>query len=121
MRLQVVFGVVGHLIRLFSLAFLPAFLLAVRDGLFDANWNLLETVRLDEAGRFLLTMVGTYVLGTLMARKPDSELLFRRAEALAVHELIDPRETRPLLARWIDRVQPLLPPLLGPASFAIRP
>ncbi|MDG1210925.1 MAG: carboxyl transferase domain-containing protein, partial [Paracoccaceae bacterium] len=46
---------------------------------------------------------------------------FPRAEALAVHELIDPRETRPMLARWIDRVQPLLPLLLGPASFAIRP
>ena len=46
---------------------------------------------------------------------------FPRAEALAVHELIDPRETRPMLARWVDRVQPLLPPLLGPAHFAIRP
>lgn len=46
---------------------------------------------------------------------------FPRAEAFAIHEMIDPRETRPMLCRWIDRVQPLLPPLLGPASFALRP
>ena len=35
--------------------------------------------------------------------------------------LIDPRETRPMLCRWIDRVQPLLPQLLGQAKFFIRP
>ncbi|MEM7767293.1 MAG: carboxyl transferase domain-containing protein [Pseudomonadota bacterium] len=46
---------------------------------------------------------------------------FPRAEALAVHELIDPRETRPELCRWIDRIQPLLDPLRGPAHFSIRP
>ena len=46
---------------------------------------------------------------------------FPRAEAFSVHELIDPRETRPMLCRWIDRVQPLLPQLLGQAKFFIRP
>ncbi|MEO0785168.1 MAG: carboxyl transferase domain-containing protein [Pseudomonadota bacterium] len=46
---------------------------------------------------------------------------FPRGEALAVHELIDPRETRPMLCRWIDRVQPLLPSLLGPRTFPYRP
>jgi acetyl-CoA carboxylase carboxyltransferase component len=46
---------------------------------------------------------------------------FPRAEAFSVHELIDPRETRPKLCRWIDRIQPLLPPLLGPSSFSFRP
>jgi len=46
---------------------------------------------------------------------------FPRGEALAVHELIDPRETRPMLCRWIDRVQPLLPPLLGRRGFSLRP
>ncbi len=46
---------------------------------------------------------------------------FPRAEALSVHDLIDPRETRSQLCRWIDRVQPLLPDLLGPSYFAIRP
>ncbi len=33
---------------------------------------------------------------------------FPRAEAFGVHDLIDPRETRPRLCRWIDRVWPLL-------------
>ncbi len=46
---------------------------------------------------------------------------FPRAEAFSVHELIDPRETRPMLCRWIDRVQPLLPDLLGPSGFSVRP
>ncbi|MEM9739784.1 MAG: carboxyl transferase domain-containing protein [Pseudomonadota bacterium] len=46
---------------------------------------------------------------------------FPRGEALAVHELIDPCETRPMLCRWIDRIQPLLPALLGPSSFPFRP
>ena len=46
---------------------------------------------------------------------------FPRAEALSVHDLIDPRDTRSQLCRWIDRVQPLLPGLLGPSHFAIRP
>jgi acetyl-CoA carboxylase carboxyltransferase component len=46
---------------------------------------------------------------------------FPRAEALGVHDLIDPRETRTELCRWVDRIQPLLPALLGPARFSIRP
>ncbi len=46
---------------------------------------------------------------------------FPRAEAFSLHELIDPRETRPLLCRWVERVQPLLPPLLGPSGFSVRP
>jgi len=46
---------------------------------------------------------------------------YARAESFAVHELIDPRETRPMLCRWIDRVQPLLPPLLGRRGFSLRP
>ncbi|MGI9479893.1 MAG: carboxyl transferase domain-containing protein, partial [Hyphomicrobiaceae bacterium] len=46
---------------------------------------------------------------------------FPRAEAFSVHELIDPRETRPMLCRWLDRVQPLLPRLLGQSPFPYRP
>ncbi len=46
---------------------------------------------------------------------------FPRAEALGVHDLIDPRQTRPELCRWLDRVQPLLPSLLGPSGFSVRP
>ena len=47
--------------------------------------------------------------------------MFPRAEAFSVHELIDPRETRPMLARWIDRVAPLLDALKGPSAFTLRP
>jgi acetyl-CoA carboxylase carboxyltransferase component len=33
---------------------------------------------------------------------------FPRAESFSVHDLIDPRETRPRLCRWLDTVWPLL-------------
>ena len=33
---------------------------------------------------------------------------FPRAESFSVHDLIDPRETRPRLCRWIEHVWPLL-------------
>ncbi len=46
---------------------------------------------------------------------------FPRGEALAVHEVIDPRETRPMLCKWVERVQPLLGQLLGPSHFSVRP
>jgi len=46
---------------------------------------------------------------------------FPRAEALGVHDLIDPRRTREELCRWVGRIQPLLPALLGTAKFSIRP
>ena len=46
---------------------------------------------------------------------------FPRAEAFGVHDLIDPRQTRLQLCLWVDRIQPLLPTLLGPARFSIRP
>lgn len=46
---------------------------------------------------------------------------FPRAESFSVHDIIDPRDTRPLLCRWVDRVQPILPRLLGPTAFPVRP
>jgi len=46
---------------------------------------------------------------------------FPRAESFAVHELIDPRETRPMLCRWIDWIQPQLEHLKGRVRFPIRP
>ena len=42
-----------------------------------------------------------------------------RAESFSIHELIDPRDTRPVLCNWIDRVQPLLSRLTGPTSFSV--
>ena len=46
---------------------------------------------------------------------------FPREESFAMHAVIDPRETRPALCEWIDRVRPLLPHLLGPRTFGFRP
>lgn len=53
-----------------------------------------------------------------MAKKQSP---FPRAEVFAVHELIDPRETRPMLWRWLERSLPLLEPLRGPGRFLLRP
>jgi acetyl-CoA carboxylase carboxyltransferase component len=46
---------------------------------------------------------------------------FSRAESFAVHELIDPRETRPMLCRWVEWIQPRLDALTGPVKFGMRP
>jgi acetyl-CoA carboxylase carboxyltransferase component len=56
-------------------------------------------------------------LEEMLARKQSPAA---RAESFSMHDLIDPRETRPLLCRWIDWTQPLLPDLLGPTSFPYR-
>ena len=46
---------------------------------------------------------------------------YSRAESFSVHELIDPRETRPVLAEWVDWIQPQLAALKSPVRFGIRP
>ena len=46
---------------------------------------------------------------------------FTRAEAFGVHDLIDPRRTRPVLCEWVEWIQPLLQGHLGPRSYSIRP
>ncbi|MEM7100743.1 MAG: carboxyl transferase domain-containing protein [Pseudomonadota bacterium] len=54
-------------------------------------------------------------------RLRDARSPFPRAESFAVHELIDPRETRPMLCDWIDWIQPQLDNLTGPVRFGLRP
>ncbi len=56
-------------------------------------------------------------LEEMLARKQSPAA---RAESFSMHDLIDPRETRPMLCRWIEWTQPLLPGLLGPTSFPYR-
>ena len=47
---------------------------------------------------------------------------FRTAEAFAVEDLIDPRETRPYLCQFIEAAQPRLKTQLGPkAKTGVRP
>ena len=46
---------------------------------------------------------------------------FPMMESFAVHELIDPRQTRPKLCHWIEWIQPLLDDLKGPVTWGLRP
>ena len=46
---------------------------------------------------------------------------FRSAEYFEIEEIIDPRETRPMLCDWLDVARTRLPHLLGPRRFGIRP
>jgi len=45
----------------------------------------------------------------------------RTAEAFGIEEIIDPRDTRPLLCEWIEQAYELLPSQLGPKSRTPRP
>lgn len=46
---------------------------------------------------------------------------FPMMESFAVHELIDPRETRSRLCQWVDWIEPLLEELKGPVTWGMRP
>lgn len=57
----------------------------------------------------------------LEARFAARQTPFARAESLSVHDIIDPRDTRPMLCAWLDLARPLLDGLLGPTNFSYRP
>ncbi len=46
---------------------------------------------------------------------------FRTAEAFGVEEIIDPRDTRPLLCDWVEMAYDVLPQDLGPKRRGCRP
>ncbi|MEW6187748.1 MAG: carboxyl transferase domain-containing protein [Thermodesulfobacteriota bacterium] len=46
---------------------------------------------------------------------------FRTAEIFGVEEIIDPRQTRPLLCEWVETAYKLLPSELGPKKRGMRP
>jgi acetyl-CoA carboxylase carboxyltransferase component len=46
---------------------------------------------------------------------------YARAESFGVHDLIDPRRTRPVLCDWVDWIQPQLQAHRGPRAYTIRP
>ncbi len=46
---------------------------------------------------------------------------FPMMESFAVHELIDPRQTRAYLCRWVDWIEPMLEQLKGPVTWGMRP
>jgi acetyl-CoA carboxylase carboxyltransferase component len=59
-------------------------------------------------------------------RELEEKLMAQRSpfpmmESFAVHELIDPRQTRARLCRWIDWIEPNLEQLKGPVTWGMRP
>ncbi len=46
---------------------------------------------------------------------------FRTAEAFGIEEIIDPRDTRPLLCDWVHTAYDILPTQLGPKPKTTRP
>jgi acetyl-CoA carboxylase carboxyltransferase component len=46
---------------------------------------------------------------------------FRTAEIFGVEEIIDPRDTRPLLCEWVETAYRLFPSQLGPIKRGMRP
>ncbi|MEM7410748.1 MAG: carboxyl transferase domain-containing protein [Myxococcota bacterium] len=46
---------------------------------------------------------------------------FPRAEGFGVHDLLDPRETRPHLCGWVEEIQTALAVERGPRSYPLRP
>lgn len=46
---------------------------------------------------------------------------FRTAEAFGIEEIIDPRNTRPILCDWVETAYNLLPTQLGPKARGYRP
>jgi acetyl-CoA carboxylase carboxyltransferase component len=52
-----------------------------------------------------------------------AQSVFPRAEEFGVHHLIDPRETRAALCRWIEEIEPSLRalPARGPRRYTPRP
>jgi acetyl-CoA carboxylase carboxyltransferase component len=50
-----------------------------------------------------------------------AQSIFPRSEDFGVHDLIDPRDTRPRLCEWIEEIQPELALLRGPRSYGPRP
>ena len=56
----------------------------------------------------------------------ERELAARRsphaaAEAFAIHDVLDPRDTRPEIARWLGIVGPLLEQERAPRAYTVRP
>lgn len=72
MRLLLVFGLVGQLLRSFCLAFIPPIALALLDGATES------------AVQFSMSLAATFVAGTLLGSQTPKVSVLHRAEALAI-------------------------------------
>ncbi|MHB1126905.1 MAG: acyl-CoA carboxylase subunit beta [Bacillota bacterium] len=61
------------------------------------------------------------LLEELFAKMESIRSPLRTAEAFGVEEIIDPRDTRPLLCDWVHDAYQLLPQLLGKSTHTMRP
>ncbi|NRD79696.1 methylmalonyl-CoA carboxyltransferase [Bacillus sp. BRMEA1] len=61
------------------------------------------------------------LLKELLDRMESVRSPFRTAEAFGIEEIIDPRDTRPLLCDWVKDAYELLPQQLGPSKHGMRP
>lgn len=61
------------------------------------------------------------LLDELTTRMEGVRSPLRTAEAFGIEEIIDPRDTRPLLCEWIDDAYAILPQHLGTSSHTMRP
>jgi acetyl-CoA carboxylase carboxyltransferase component len=63
----------------------------------------------------------TAMLADIQQRLASLASPFKTAERFGVQDLIDPRETRPLLCDWVHDAYRVLPQLTGRPSFGTRP
>jgi len=68
-----------------------------------------------------LTVEGTEALTGIRARLDAVRNPLRTAERFGIEEIIDPRETRPLLCDWVKDAYAVLPACPGRPSFGTRP
>lgn len=61
------------------------------------------------------------LLNQLLEQMESIRSPFRTAEAFGVEEIIDPRDTRPLLCEWVQDAYELLPQQLGISRHGMRP
>ena len=57
----------------------------------------------------------------LEARHEKDRSPFPRAESFGLHDLIDPRDTRPVSVAWVRLAQRFIQTTLGPKSYSMRP
>jgi len=61
------------------------------------------------------------LLGDITTRLDAVRSPFRTAEHFGIEAIIDPRETRPVLCRWVHDAYGVVPHLLGPTARSMRP
>ncbi len=110
-----VFGVAGA-------AHVPAGRLAIRYAWLSAQWGSLPLEGgIEAAYRAELDAAPDRgaKMAEIEARLNALKSPFRSAEAFGIEEIIDPRETRPLLCEFARLAEPLRTP--GPRAFSMRP